>query len=204
MNAYIYIGGGGMGADSKDADIRCREGFRKLLENCGYAAQRRMPRLIACGGRGAAYDAFKVAHASNSAGIFVALWVDSEEPLNDLEAAWQHLLARDRWQQPNGAADEQVFFMTTCMETWFVADRAALRRHFKKDFQEADLPPLQNLEHRPRDGIQVPLMHASRECSNAYSRGARSFELLGRLSPTTLAQHLPSFVRVRRILNARL
>ena len=58
VSSYLYIEGGGTGADSKDADIRCREGFRKLLENCGFAALKRMPRLFACGGRDAAYDAF--------------------------------------------------------------------------------------------------------------------------------------------------
>jgi hypothetical protein len=51
VSAYIYVEGGGAGADSKDVDIRCREGFRKLLENCGFEG--RMPRLVklvaACG-----------------------------------------------------------------------------------------------------------------------------------------------------------
>jgi hypothetical protein len=78
---------GALARTRKEADIRCREGFRKLLENCGFAAQKRMPRLVACGGRDAAYDAFKIAQKTNVAGNFVALWVDSEEPLADLEAA---------------------------------------------------------------------------------------------------------------------
>lgn len=204
MSAYIYIEGGGVGVDSKDVDIRCREGFRKLLENCGFAAQKRMPRLFACGGRGAAYDAFKTAVKTSGAGNFVALWVDSEEPLANLEAAWPHLRARDGWTQPPGAANEQVLFMATCMETWFVADREALKTHFKDELQESALPPLNALEKRQRHDVQDKLVHATRKCSNAYAKGTRSFEILGKLSPTVLAQHLPSFVRVRRILAARL
>lgn len=204
MSAYLYIEGGGTGADSKEADIRCREGFRNLLENCGFAVQKRMPRLVACGGRDSAFDAFKIAQKTNAAGNFVALWVDSEEPLADLEAAWKHLQARDQWVQPVGAVDEQVLFMTTCMETWFVADRAALKTHFKEKLQESALPPLHDLENRHRHDVQDKLIHATRECSNAYAKGTRSFELLGKLSPAALAQHLPSFVRVRRILTARL
>ena len=71
VSAYIYIEGGGAGPNSKDVTIRCREGFRKLLENCGFAA--RMPRLIACGGRKAAFDAFETALNSGGPGEFLAL-----------------------------------------------------------------------------------------------------------------------------------
>ena len=49
----IYLEGGG---DSNQLKIRCREGFCKLLEKCGFA--RRMPKLVACGGRDAAFDRF--------------------------------------------------------------------------------------------------------------------------------------------------
>ena len=204
MSASVYIEGGGVGADSKDANIRCREGFRKLLENCGFAAQKRMPRLIACGSRESAFEAFKRATHAKAPGDFVALWIDSEEPLADLEAAWGHLQGRDQWEQPDGATDEQVLFMTTCMETWFIADRGALRDHFRQELQESALPPLNFLETRPRHEVQRQLIHATRECSNAYAKGALSFEILGKLAPATLEQYLPSFVRLRRILRAQL
>jgi hypothetical protein len=90
------------------------------------------------------------------------------------------------------------------METWYVADRAALRTHFKDDLQESALPPLNNLEIRDRHDVQERLMHATSECSNAYEKGKRSFEILGKLSPAELAGRLPSFARVRRILGQRL
>lgn len=202
MSAYVYVEGGGVGFDSKDLNIRCREGFRKLLENCGFAG--RMPRLVASGGRTTAFDEFKTAHRTNAAGRFVALWIDSEEPLLDLEATWQHLQERDQWTQPANAVNEQVLFMTTCMETWFVADHAALTAYFKQKLQMSALPPLNNLENRSRQDVQHSLHHATRNCPNAYSKGAKSYEVLGKLSPAVLEEHLPSFLRIRRILNARL
>ncbi len=55
-----------------------------------------------------------------------------------------------------------------------------------------------------RFDVQDKLTHATRKCSNAYEKGERSFEILGKLSPAVLEQHLPSFVRVQRILNERL
>lgn len=201
MSAYIYIEGGGTGAQSKETDVRCREGFRKLLEKCGFRG--RMPRLVACGGRDAALSDFIVKHISGQADS-VFLWVDSEDPMTEIEASWAHLRARDQWKQPEGAKDEQVLFMTTCMETWIVADRSALRDHFGDGLQHSALPPLDNLESQNRHHIQEKLVHATRNCSNAYSKGQRSFGVLGKLEPATLKQHLPSFARVYRILNARL
>ena len=66
MSATIYLEGGASGADSKDLQIRCREGFRKLLEKCDYKG--RMPRLFACGARDAAFDGFKIAVATKGVG----------------------------------------------------------------------------------------------------------------------------------------
>jgi hypothetical protein len=198
VSAILYLEGGG---DSKELHTRCREGFRRLLERCGF--QGRMPRLVAGGGRDATFGDFVVAHVAGT-DRFTALWTDSEEPPADLEKTWAHLQKRDGWMPPTGASDEQVLFMTTCMETWLVTDRAALKEHYGSDLQDSALPPLVELEKRPRQEIQESLMHATRDCSNSYSKGKRSFELLAKLTPATLEKHLPSFNRVRRILNARL
>jgi hypothetical protein len=199
VSSTIYLEGGG---DSHDLRIRCQKGFRKLLERCGYAG--RMPHLVACGGRQRAFADFKTALASARNSDFVALWIDSEDPMADIEATWEHLHARDGWDKPDGAANEQVLLMTTCMETWIVADRGTLAEHYGANLQESALPALHDLESRARDVIQNALAHATRRCSNAYTKGKRSFEVLGRLDPQPLSRYLPSFVRVRRILDASL
>ena len=204
MSATLYLEGGGSGPDSKALQSRCREGFRKLLEKCDFNL--RMPRTFACGGRACAFDDFKTAHRNKAAEDYVAMLIDSEDPLADLEAAWEHLTLRpgDNWEQPAGATDEQVLFMTTCMETWIVADREALRKHYGSKLQSSALPPLANLEARGRHDVQDRLAHAPRDCTNAYTKGKRSFEILAKLTPAVLDQHLPSFVRTRRILNDNL
>jgi hypothetical protein len=196
VSSTIYLEGGG---DSNEGRIRCQKGFRKLLERCGYAG--RMPRLVACGGRGAAFEDFQIALARARKGDFVALWIDSEDRMKDIEATWAHLRRRDGWARPEGATDEQVLLMTTCMEALIVADRQALADLYGADLQESALPSLHDLEGRSRQAIQDALTHATRNCRNAYSKGRRSFEVLARLDPATLSKHLPSFARVRRILD---
>ncbi|HTX37202.1 MAG TPA: DUF4276 family protein [Bryobacteraceae bacterium] len=200
MSATIYLEGGAKG--SKEVSIRCREGFRKLLEKCEYKG--RLPSLVPCGSRHAALDDFTTALASEAAGNFIALWIDSEDPLTDVEATWAHLKRRGDSDRPSGCTDDQVLFMTTCMETLIVADRAALEEHYKSKLQTSALPPLVDLENRSRDDVQGRLAHATRDCSNKYAKGKRSFEILAKLTPATLAEHLPSFVRTRRILDRRL
>lgn len=199
MSVTIFLEGGGTATEGRS---RCQKAFRTLLERCGYAG--RMPKLAACGTRRAAFDAFVVALASAGKSDSVFLWVDSEDPIADVEATWEHLKARDGWVRPRGATNEQVLLMTTCMETLIVADRATLADHYGADLQESALPSLHNLEGRPRDAIQNALSHATRNCRNAYTKGKRSFEVLGQLDPSILSKHLPSFVRVRRILDASL
>ncbi len=204
MNAYLYLEGGASGANSKELSIRCQQAFHTLLDQMGFKG--RKPRLVACGGRSAVYDRFCTALKLGGNG-YVALWIDSEEPMLNTEDAWKHLkqvTTVPPWDKPTGAEDEQVLFMTTCMETWIVADRAALRKHFKHELNENPLPALLNLESRSRGDVQDALERATQNCRNAYAKGKRSFDALEKLDPAVLKQHLTSFARVDRILKAKL
>ncbi len=164
--ALIYVEGGG----PSDADqAPCRRGFHALLEKCGYDP--RSFQIIACGSRDETAKDFRKAHdeaikqfrASGGKGLlaFVAMLVDSEDPVADITKPCAHLNARtvDKCNCPSDASDQQVFLMTTCMETWIVADRANLQKHYhpKQDgkqkrpkqgevINEAHLPPLNGLE----------------------------------------------------------
>ena len=192
----IYLEGGG---DSDELKRRCREGFRKLFEACKFD---RMPKLVACGGRGNAFDRFCTAHAAGQEDAI--LLVDSEDPMADIEKTWAHLKSRDNWDKPGGASDDQVLMMTTCMETWIVADRAALRAHYGSELKENLLPPLVNLESRGRHAILDSLQNATKDCKNKFEKGKKSFQVLAVLKPDTLESYCPSFVRDRRILEEKL
>ena len=199
MKVTVYLEGGG---DSKELHTRCREGFRKLLERCGFVGK--MPKLVACGGRSQTFRDFRTAHRIYAQGSIALMLIDSEDPMVDIETTWTHLEARDGWEKPENAADDQVLMMTTCMETWIVADRAALKSHYGQNLQESGLPVVVDLESRPRHVVQDALVHATRNCGNKYEKGKRSFQILAELTPDTLSDHLLSFVRTRRILSEKL
>lgn len=204
VSAYIYIEGGASGPNSKNMTIRCQQAFHTILDRMGFKG--RKPRLKACGGRVSVYEDFCTAHSAGGGG-YVAMWIDSEEPMADLEQAWKHLAEVTSvavWEKPDGAENDQVLFMTTCMETWIVADRAALRSHYGQRLNENPLPPLNELEGKGRHDVQDRLERATKDCTNAFAKGKRSFDILEKLDPAVLKQHLPSFVRVDRILRAKL
>lgn len=192
----LYIEGGG---DSKEQHTRFREAFTKLLTKAGLT---RMPRIVAGGGRDQTFDRFKIAIAI---GEDAMLLVDSEDPVTGT-SAWGHLKARDGWDCPSGVDDHQAQLMVTCMETWIVADREALRRVFRACLHESALPPVVRLEERGRHDVQDQLEHATRDCgrTRAYRKGKRSFRVLAELDPQTLRQHLPHFQKLLDALASRL
>ncbi len=200
MKVKLYIEGGG---ESRSLHINCREGFRKLLERAGFAD--RMPSTRACGSRNDAYDDFKTALSAAGPDQYPVLLVDSESPVEQ-PTSWQHLQARDGWDQPEGAEDDQAHLMVQCMETWCVADRKALQTFFGQHLRVKVLPPLKDLETRPKDDVHDALVDATRECGRdkAYRKGRRSFELVGRLDPDQLKKHLPHFVRLCDMLDTKL
>jgi hypothetical protein len=55
-----------------------------------------------------------------------------------------------------------------------------------------------------RFAIYKALEGATKDCTNAYKKGKRSFEILEKLDGNALQANLPSFVRMIRILKEKL
>jgi hypothetical protein len=192
VKVTIYVEGGG---DSKYQHIQCRQGFRKLIEKSGLVGK--MPGIFACGGRNAAFDDFKTAMNSKLPNDLPVLLVDSEDPITENTTPWNHLRTRDNWVRPQHVSDDQAQLMATCMETWIMADRVALRNVFGAELQESALLPEANLEQYDRRRVQDALERATHNCgkNKAYKKGKRSFQVLEAVNPNTLKQRLPYFKR---------
>lgn len=201
MKVIIYVEGGG---DSKELHVRCRQGFRKLIEKSGFTKP--MPHIVACGGRNAAFDDFKTAMDSKSPTDYPMLLVDSEDPIVGNTTPWNHLRTRAGWIPPHGVSDNQAQLMVTCMETWLMADHAALREVFGASLQDGALLPEVNLEQYGCHRVQEALEHATRNCGEkkAYKKGRRSFQVLEAVNPNVLKQRLPYFKRFIEALEIHL
>jgi hypothetical protein len=201
VSVKIYVEGGG---DSKELRTRCREGFSKLIRKLGFVE--RMPRIVACGGREKAYDDFKNSITSARNDEYPMLLVDSEDPVALDSCPWDHLRARDNWNCPVGAEDDQAQMMATCMESWIMADHSTLRNYFGSCLRENALIQVNDLENRSRQELMDALKSATNSCgrNRGYDKGRCSFQLLAELDPVTLEQNLPHFKRFKDALDLHL
>ena len=179
VTLYLCVEGGG--SDSTDLRAECRRGFRTLLERAGFAG--RMPRLVACGGRREAFNAFCNHLALGHA---VLLLVDSEEEVS-AASPWAHVAQRkgDGWKQPAGSTDDHLHFMVRSMEGWLLADRDALAEYYGSGFATNQLPPQKPVDTIDRHDAVKALEAASKHTRKGkYAKGEHSFDLLCRVSPT--------------------
>lgn len=132
-------------------------------------------------------------------GAFIPfLLVDSEaivqeklQPPNP-SGAWQHLAISDGWTRPRHSSDDQAQLMTTCMETWLMADHRVLEDYFS-GLKMNRLLPAERLEWRRKEQIIQALKGATASSRKGkYDKGRDSFVLLGLVDPDQLERWLPA------------
>ena len=177
MTATLYVEGGG---DGRSLRGRFREGWRDFLRSAGVVGR---VKVVRGGGREQTYRRFVTAAASAGSSSTALLLVDSEDPVAAGHTVWQHLAVRDRWTCPDGVGDDQAFLMVQVMETWFLADRDALRAYFGDGFRAKTIRAWPDLESVPKETVFEALERATAACRQSYAKGRVSFELLARIDP---------------------
>ncbi len=180
----LYVEGGGDKNPSLASE--CRKAFSKLFEKAGITLK---PRVIVCGGRKNAYDQFR--HAQEAGDAEASLLVDAEAlpALEPHDSPWDHVKKRlgDGWERPPNATDDQLHFMTVCMETWLIADLAALKDVFGPKLDASKLPSATHLESTEKQAVFRALEAATKLTrAGAYGKGAHSFRVLERVSPAAI------------------
>ena len=195
MSVKLYVEGGG---DSKSLRSECRKGFSKFIERAGLKG--RMPRVVACGSRGNAYDSFRTAHAQGD--TFAMLLVDSEGSVN-ADTAWQHVNQRDDWSRPPGATDDQCHLMVQVMESWFLADKEALEAYYGQGFQRSALPGDNNIEAVLKQNVLSGLQKSTVGTGKrSYHKARDSFKILAVIDPDKVTSASPHAARLIDALRA--
>ena len=159
-------------------------------------------RIIPCGGRLQAYDAFVNALADKPT-VFNVLLVDSEDPVAITVSPWEHLKNRqgDEWNKPAGVDDSRCQMMVACMEAWFLADPAGLKKHFGGNLNEKALPPASQAETRTKDDINDALKKATRPTpAKEYRKIRDGAKLLEKADATEVRKHCKWCDRLFRAL----
>jgi len=186
----IYLEGGGDTAHTRDPFRRGMSVFLKPVVE--VIRQRRLKwRIIPCGGRRQAYDAFCDA-LFNEPDVFNILLVDSENPVAINVSPWKHLKNRqgDQWNKPRGTNDEACQMMVACMESWFIADPQGLRKHYGAKFDMGKLPPAQRAENLTTIQIADALKQSVRNTNvRDYRKIRDGVKLLETINPAEVRKH---------------
>lgn len=200
MSVKVYVEGGG---DNKATQTRCRQGFSEFFSKAGFT--RRMPGIIAGGGRQQAFDLFSTALENTDSREFVFLLVDAEDPVAEGSGVWNHLENRDGWNCPQGADEENTHLMVQCMESWFLADKDSLADFFGNEFKLNALPANARIEQISKQDVLKGLKRASRACEKKgeYGKGQHSFRILALLDPNKVINASPHAERLIHAMSRR-
>jgi hypothetical protein len=187
----IYVEGGGDTAQTLNPFRQGMSDFLKPVVNA-VRKDRIQWRVIPCGSRKQAYDAF-VDALNKEPDVFNVLLVDSE----DLVAAntvspWDHLKNRegDKWDKPEGADDARCQLMVVCMEAWFLADHDGLKRHFGGNFDCKKLPPVERIETCAKTTINEALKKAAKNTkAKEYHKIRDGAKLLGKIDSSKVRKY---------------
>jgi len=196
----LYVEGGG---DRSDGRALIREGFGDFLDSARRLARRRRIRwsVTACGGRNAAFDAFKDALESHPE-AFIVLLVDSESPVTG--NPWEHLRTRDQWDPP-GVPDEHCHLMVQMVEAWLVADPDVLAKYYGQGFHRNSLPRRDDVEAIPKDQLLQSLGRATADTKKkGYAKIRHCADLLGLLNQDRVRQRAHHCDLLFKTLEARL
>jgi hypothetical protein len=107
--------------------------------------------------------------------------IDSEAPVSGARP-WTHLKTRDNWEKPENADENDCHLMVQIMETWFLADKAALKTYFEDSTYWESLSVRDDIENIAKDDVFLHLENAARHTrKGAYSKGKHSFEILAKI-----------------------
>lgn len=174
VGVRLVIEGGKAG---EEADAEFRENVHRFIKSVLPRAN--SPRVTAAGSRDEAFKRFKF-QCQQHPDHFVLLLVDSEDPVNPVHTAWDHVCHRDKWSRPNDVSDDQAHLMVRSMECWFLADKQALDSYFGNGFNLNALPATTSIEdidrHEATDGIDKAAKNTRK---SGYHKSRDGFKLIG-------------------------
>ena len=182
-----------------EGDNALRKGFNSFLKSeIDRACQRGLGfRTIAGGSTAETIKDFMTAARTHKDAINIVL-IDSDKPDNGNLIA--EVKRRASWDMEVGAEiqDSQIHFMVQAMESWFLADRDALKRYYGQGFLEKRLPGNQNnVEQISKSDVDNGLKNSTRDTrKKKYHKTRHAPDLLSSLDVDKVRCNAPSCNRL--------
>jgi hypothetical protein len=187
-DVWIYVEGGG-GKDSKD---HLRQAFGQFLSGPRVAAreQRIRWRIVLCGSREQTYRMFQHRLQTQPDPGPVFLLVDADRPVSGTPR--EHLSGGETRWDLSFAGDRQCHLMVQVMESWFLADQAALVAFYGREFAAAQLSNRANVEEIPKQQVYESLDRATRNTRKGkYDKADHAPQILKNLDPERVRARAP-------------
>ena len=181
-----------------EGDARLRPGFHKFLSQIVQAARARRccVDLIATGGTPVQDFRDGLRTHQNAWNI---LLLDSDMPFNGSLVELCHSKSLDP------SREASVFWMVQIMESWFLADLAALRAYYGNSLQEEDLRGNPRVEDRPKEDVYYGLKSATQETKRGeYHKTKHAPSLLAAVEVSLVRAAAPNCDRMFRIILGKL
>lgn len=182
-----------------EGDNALRKGFNSFLKSeIDRSRQHRLGfRTIAGGSTEETIKDFMTAARAHKDAINIVL-IDSDKPDNGNLIA--KVKRRASWDTEAGAEiqDDQIHFMVQVMESWFLADRDALKKYYGQGFREGRLPGNQNnVEQISKSDVSNGLKNATRDTrKKKYHKTQHAPDLLSNLDADKVRSNAPSCDRL--------
>lgn len=161
----IYIEGGAKGQD-RASSVELRKGFSTFFAELVEKARENNIRfkLIICGSTEITCKIFSQASEKSSNG-FLALLVDSDFPVSEDETPKSFLQKQEKLKKCDlrKVNENQCHLMVQVMESWFLADVEALKKHFGQDFKEHKLRKNKKVEEIAKDDVLNSLKESTKD-----------------------------------------
>ncbi len=193
------------GGRNKTQDVDMRRAFKEFFRELDQPDKS----VLHCtlhGPRRQAYERF--CHALKTRpDEYNVLLVDSEDPMQEEGACWQHVKNRadDKWDKPDGANDDQCQLMVQAIEAWFFADPETLADYDGKGFRKSSLPRRANVEDIAKYSHISALEAATRDTKKGpYHKFKHLPDILITIDPAKVRARAPHCERIFSTLEYRI
>jgi hypothetical protein len=179
-----------------EGDALLRPGFRKFFSKVIESARKQNHAVLPIATNGTPIRDFGIAQRKDASSINLLL-LDSEQQLDGTAL---------RQQQAVGFPADRIFWMVELMESWFLADREAVKRYYDDDrFQESSLPANAQVERIPKKDVIDGLKEATRRTQKGrYHKTKHAPGILETIDPDKVAKSAPQCRRLFDVLNGLL
>ena len=113
----------------------------------------------------------------------------------------RELKEQNNWKKAPDIPDDSIHFMVALMESWFIADKDALKAYYGNRFRDNQIPDAINVEVYEKQRVFNILKAATRDTQKGpYSKTNHSYRILNIINPSLVSKAAPQCKRLLEVI----